>query len=118
MRFRIILLFIFFLFLKGNLYSQACTTLGQNPSTAFPVCGGTVFSQNTVPICGIGTIPTPCTGDGVTYQDKNPFWYKFTCYSSGSFSFVITPNDLNDDYDWQLFDVTGHNPNNVYSNFS
>jgi gliding motility-associated-like protein len=115
MQFRIILLFIFFLFSKVDLYSQTCTALGQNPSTAFPVCGETTFSQNTVPICGVRTVPTPCSSDGINYQDKNPFWYKFTCYTSGTFSFVITPNNLNDDYDWQMFDVTGHNPNDIYT---
>jgi gliding motility-associated-like protein len=29
---------------------------------------------------------------------------------------LIIPNDLNDDYDWQLFDITGKNPNDVYTN--
>ena len=29
---------------------------------------------------------------------------------------LITPNDLDDDYDWQLYDVTGHNPNDVFTN--
>ncbi|HUP11214.1 MAG TPA: hypothetical protein VM187_03350, partial [Niastella sp.] len=28
---------------------------------------------------------------------------------------MITPNDLNDDYDWQLFDITGRDPNDIYT---
>ena len=32
--------------------------------------------------------------------------------------FLITPNDLNDDYDWELFDITDHNPNDIYTNTS
>lgn len=95
-------------------YAQTCTDLGQNPSTAFPVCGVDTFSQHTVPFCGTRLIPTPCN-DGVPYSDKNPFWYKFTCFTSGSLAFQITPDNINDDYDWQLFDVTGHNPNDVYT---
>ncbi len=31
---------------------------------------------------------------------------------------MLTPIDLNDDYDWQLFDVTGHSLNDVYTNSS
>lgn len=98
-------------------YAQLCTALGQNPSTAFPVCGVDTFSQSTVPYCGNRLIPTPCT-DQVPYSDKNPFWYKFTCFTSGSLAFVIRPNDLNDDYDWQIFDVTNRNSDDVYTDAS
>ncbi len=96
--------------------SQTCTTLGQNPTTAFPVCGTTLFEQKTVPICGGRSIPTPCN-DGNSYSDINPFWYKFTCYSSGKLGFAITPiNATGDDYDWELFDITGYDPMDVYTN--
>jgi len=94
----------------------ACTTLGQNPGTAFPVCGTDTFSQSTVPYCGGRFIPGACSSDGVA--DMNPFWYKFTCFKSGTLGFVITPNDLGDDYDWELFDITNHSPNDVYTNTS
>jgi gliding motility-associated-like protein len=94
-----------------------CTTLGQNPSTAFPVCGTTTFQQATVPICGSSTLYVPgCSGGNTVYQDKNPFWYKFTCFATGTLGFLITPNNLGDDYDWQLYDITGHDPNEVYTN--
>jgi len=94
--------------------TQVCTTLGQNPSTAFPVCGTNTFNQTTVPLCGNKFVPSPCTSDPIT--DTNPFWYKFKCFSSGTLGFLITPIDLGDDYDWQLWDVTGRNPNEVYTN--
>lgn len=92
-----------------------CTTLGQNPGSAFPICGGTTFSQTTVPSCG-GTalpVPAPCTGGG--YTDINPFWYRFTCYVTGTFGFRITPMNAADDYDWQIYDITGRSPNDVYT---
>lgn len=112
-------LFICFIFLSmfsGRAFSQ-CTTLGQNPETAFPVCGTTSFSQTTVPICSTNDLVVPgCSGDGADYENKNPFWYKFTCYGSGTLGFVITPNDDNNDYDWQLYDITGHSPSEVYTN--
>src|SRR5207253_7055925 len=93
----------------------ACTTLGQNPSSAFPVCGIDTFSQSTVPFCGGKAVPSPCNVAGVfSVSDVNPFWYKFTCFKAGALGFLITPHDLNDDYDWQLFDITGHNANDIY----
>src|SRR6202158_5681867 len=112
--FILVLFFVFFAFIRVN--SQTCTTLGQNPSTAFPVCGTDTFSQSTVPYCGGKTIPGVCSSDGVA--DTNPFWYKFTCFSAGTLGFLITPNDLNDDYDWELFDITGHNSDDIYTNTS
>lgn len=100
--------------------AQTCTEIGQNPSTAFPVCGTKVFSQESVPTCGNRAVPGPtCSnpGDG-GHEDVNPYWYKFTCYKAGTLGFKITPKLLSDDYDWQLFDITGHSPNDVYTDAS
>lgn len=115
-------IFIIF-FSAGKLFAQtACTALGQNPSTAFPVCGTSVFQQDSVPMCSSVDLYVPgCSIYGDTnsaYQNKNPFWYKFTCFKSGTLSFVITPNQPDEDYDWQLYDVTGHNPDDVYTDTS
>ncbi|HYM93343.1 MAG TPA: hypothetical protein VET23_04340 [Chitinophagaceae bacterium] len=117
MKSKISLLFLLLLS-SGIIYSQACTTLGQTPSTAFPVCGTTIFQQTTVPICRTSDLFVPgCpTADG--YGDKNPYYYVFTCYNSGTLGFLITPNNLGDDYDWQLYDITGHNPNDIYTDHS
>lgn len=103
----------FVLFANGGLFAQVCTALGQNPETAFPVCGTATFAQTSVPICGNRAVPSQCTG--TLFTDKNPFWYRITCFSTGTLGFVITPTSLSDDYDWQLFDVTGRNPQDVYT---
>ena len=95
-------------------FSQLCTTLGQTPQTALPVCGEQTFQQSTVPFCGNYPIPVP--GCGNDYGDANPFWYKFSCFKSGTLSFLITPDRYNEDYDWQIFDVTGHDVSDVYTN--
>lgn len=92
-----------------------CNLLGQNPETAFPVCGTAVFHQDTVPYCGRRLIPSPCFDPDSIITDKNPFWYKFTCFSSGKLAFLVTPNSIDEDYDWQLFDVTGKTPQDVYT---
>ena len=111
------ILVIFILLVSGSTYAQtpACTTLGQNPETAFPVCGTAIFRQDTVPLCGGRFIPSPCFDPDSIITDVNPFWYKFTCFSSGKLAFMITPNSLIEDYDWQIFDVTGKNPQDVYT---
>ncbi len=109
-----------FLLISATLFSwimqaqTGCTNPGQTAPTAFPVCGTSVFTQNTVPPCGGNRLPSPgCPTDGVS--DKNPFWYKFTCFQAGTLGFLITPNDLSSDYDWELYDITGRDPNDVYS---
>jgi gliding motility-associated-like protein len=96
-------------------WSQRFPVTGQLPSTAFPVCGTAVFTQATVPLGSPGNIAVP--GCDI-YNIANPFWYSFTCYSGGTLGFLITPNNLNDDYDWMLFDITGHSPNDVYTDSS
>ena len=107
-----------FIFISTSVFSQNCTNLGQNPSTAFPVCGSSVFKQSSVDICGTRQVPTPCIGNGAIFQDKNPYWYKFTCFAAGTLAFEIVPSNLSDDYDWQLFDITLTDPNLVYTNKS
>jgi gliding motility-associated-like protein len=112
---------VFCLFLCAkNVNAQPCTTRGQTPSTAFPVCGTTVFKQTNVPICATNDLFVPgCSGNSnANYQNKNPFFYKFTCYTAGTLGFVITPLANNEDYDWQLYDITGHNPNDIFTNGS
>ena len=106
--------FVFSILLIVLLYSHAnaqpttvCTVIGQNPISAFPVCGSNVFSQTSVPLCGGKVIPViPCKKDASPFTDINPFWYKFTCYKTGTLGFSIVPINRLDDYDWQLFDVT------------
>ena len=102
-------------------FGQPCTNLGQTPSTAFPVCGTTVFHQASVPICATVNIFVPgCStqGGGAAYQNKNPYFYKFTCYASGTLGFLITPLAANEDYDWQLWDITGQSPDAIFTNNS
>ena len=109
------ILVLLLLFVVKNGFAQTvCTGLGQNPGTAFPVCGTDTFKILNVPICGDRQVPGPCTA--VPLTDKNPYWYKFTCFTAGTLGFVITPNTISDDYDWQIFDITNRNPDEIYTN--
>ena len=112
------ILFIFLFAVSQRSVAQiGCSTLGQNPETAFPVCASQPFPQSSVPECGGRIVYAPgCNAD--TLRDENPYWYKFTCFNGGSLGFRITPVDANDDYDWQLFDVTNHAPSDVYTDRS
>jgi hypothetical protein len=111
----ILLLFVAF---PAMAWAQPCTELGQNPSTAFPVCGTTAFNQANVPLCNTNEVYVPGCQNGTVYENKNPYWYKFTCFQTGTLGFVITPLNLDDDYDWQLYDVTGVDPQEVFTNRS
>jgi gliding motility-associated-like protein len=115
---RLLIFILLSTLLTTGIAQTACGTLGQNPGTAFPVCGTDTFSMASVPICGDRQIPAPCTSTAVVLTDKNPFWYKFTCFSAGTLGFLIQPNTITDDYDWQLFDITNHNPDDVYTDAS
>ncbi len=115
-----IIFFVFaFTITVMNGLSQPCTTLGQTPTSAFPVCATTSFVQKSVPICNGGSVPAKNCPQP-TFAVANPYWYKFTCYVSGKLGFTITPlNPQNvEDYDWQLFDVTGRNPNDILTDAS
>lgn len=113
---RILIVLLIFVMQDQSLQAQDCTTLGQTPSTAFPVCGTTVFTQNSVPLCATNSLYVPgCSGGGASYENRNPFFYRFTCFVSGTLGFVITPLAANEDYDWQLYDITGRNPNDIFT---
>jgi len=115
---RNLFLSLFMFILSYQSWAQTCTVLGQTPQTAFPVCGTDTFSQKKVPICRTHTIYTGCN-DNSDYGDKNPFWYTFTCFSSGTLGFQVNPNTQSDDYDWQFFDVTGvQDLNTIFTNGS
>ena len=53
---------------------KTCRNPGQNPSIAFPVCGTTTFTHNSVPLCGNRNLVSPC-GPSAGLKDKNPLWY-------------------------------------------
>src|SRR5947199_318094 len=83
------LLIVLLLLLSATLFAQTtCTGPGQNPTTAFPVCGTSTFTQNSVPLCGGRRVAFKgCSNDLLT--DINPYWYKFTCFQGGTLGFSI-----------------------------
>lgn len=114
-----IVLLLLLLWTTGRIAAQSCSNKGQNPSSAFPVCATVKFNQADVPICTSHKLNVPGCTDGLNeYEDKNPFWYRITCYTTGTLGFTVTPKDLGDDYDWMLYDITGRDPNDVFTDVS
>ncbi len=95
--------------------AQTCTFPGQTPVSAIFVCSSETFSINTPTYCGQTNIPSPCT-DGAVYQDLNPNFFRFGCYTAGTLGFTISPDDVTANYNWQLFDVTSTNPVDIFTN--
>ncbi|HSB92450.1 MAG TPA: hypothetical protein VLC28_05000, partial [Flavitalea sp.] len=103
------------LFLLGMFpFISRTQNLGQDPWTAFPVCGTAKFEQKSVPLKAGRAIPAPC--NNIQLEDVNPYYYRFTAYTTGSLGLLITPIGGSEDYDWHIFDITGRDPSEIYSN--
>lgn len=103
---------IFLLLFTGTLFGQPCTNVGQTPSSAILLCGSQSYARPVVSLCGQLNVPTPCPATS-TYQNINPTWFRMNCFASGTLGFIIIPDELSDNYDWQLFDVSGRNDDDV-----
>lgn len=49
-------------------------------------------------------------------HEENAIWYTFTVNETGDFGFVLTPNSLQDDYDWALYDLTNASCEEIRTN--
>lgn len=98
-----------------KLMAQAPTI--QDCFGAIPVCQN-IYSEINSPI-GNGSFNESKEYD---FEDKcvpeetNSIWYTFTVNRSGNFGFLITPNNIEDDYDWALFELTNITCNEVVDN--
>ena len=81
----------------------------QDCSSAIPVCQDTYFQPFSYTTFGsiqeLNATNSSCLNGG----EENSVWYIFTVNVGGSLEFEITPNDINDDYDWAIYDLTNSN---------
>jgi gliding motility-associated-like protein len=105
-------LFAFLLTLPLWGWSQVHPLKGQQAATSFPICALDTFKQGVLPDAFDANIVVP--GCDLFYE-LNPFYYRFSCFASGTLGFVIIPNLPGDNYDWVFFDITGVNPSSIYS---
>ena len=110
-------IFIFFLLLLSTFIvnAQQCQGPGRTATSAEAVCGTLVFHQKNLTNCTGQNIPNPTAGCGNIVTSDNSAWYKFHCYQSGTLGFLLTPLGGGDDYDWEIMDITGRDPNDVFS---
>ena len=109
-------IFICFLFFTNMVFAQTPTT--QDCLGAISICTET-YSE-TVSASGAGNYPNEINGTsqgGICCMDaeSNSTWYTFTVSESGLFGFVLTPNNITDDYDWALFDITNGSCADIYN---
>lgn len=73
-------------------------------NTAVSVCAES-YQENNSP-SGTGAVAEFAPGTCQTGGEFNSAWYVFTAQENGVLNFTLTPNDLWDDYDWSLFNIT------------
>lgn len=83
---------------------------------AIPVCQG-IYQEANSPV-GEGNYPeeinsaVSCLGGGEVAGQ----WYVFTVQNSGLVAFSIIPNNMANDYDWALYNLTGASCTDIFNN--
>jgi len=73
---------------------------------AIPICQ-TVYTESQSP-SGDGNYVDELNPDFTCLAfESNAIWYTFTTNASGNFGFLVTPNNITDDFDWALYNITG-----------
>lgn len=86
-------LFLLIILLSNFLYSQ------QDCDTALNICGNSNITYSPI---GYGAVSESLGGCLSTGGENNSVWYKFQVATSGTLTFVITPNS-SADYDWAVY---------------
>ena len=101
--------FIFILFLFSNNFLFAQTPTVQDCLGAIPICAETYTEVNSPTGSGNYSNEISGTSQGgicCMSSESNSIWYTFTVNQSGNFGFTLIPNNISDDYDWALFNIT------------
>jgi len=84
--------------------AKAQTPTVQDCLGAIPVCQP-VYMESTSP-SGDGNYDNEINPNISCTSELNSIWYVFTVSQNGNLGFLITPNNITDDYDWAVFDIT------------
>jgi hypothetical protein len=99
----IIRIFSIIVISTGYLSAQVPTV--QDCMGAIPICQNTYSTINSY--VGVGNYDEiGYFGNTCLAGENNTVWYIFTAQTSGFLCFVITPNNMADDYDWGVWDLT------------
>jgi len=83
---------------------------GSDCNTASILCNKDPFVVQT--LVGWGAVPNefddaPCLAVGPNNSESNSTWFKWTCDSSGSLTFALSPLNGKDDLDFALYELNG-----------
>ena len=105
------------IFPNSNLYPATDLTVSTCVST--PAAPTNQDCINAIPLCNNVYSTTTAYSSFGSYNneinrdlgcllsgEKNDVWYTFTVINSGTLNFSITPLNLNDDYDWAVYNLT------------
>jgi len=108
--------FLGFLLILSAIASAQVVPNNQDCLGAIPICQG-VYNQ-TNSYTGTGNIPNEINAGSscLLSGEKNDVWYVFTVQSSGMLNFTITPNNLADDYDWAVYNLTNATCAQIFTN--
>jgi gliding motility-associated-like protein len=84
--------------------AKAQTPTVQDCLGAIPVCQP-VYMEDASPV-GDGNYNNEINTNISCTSELNSIWYVFTVNQNGSLGFLLTPNNIIDDYDWAVFDIT------------
>ena len=79
----------------------------QDCANALSVCQPVYVQPNSYVGVGDSEELDATNQDCLSSGENNTVWYTINASSTGTFEFTITPNNLGDDYDWAVWDVTG-----------
>ena len=92
---------------NGSLNVNSVNSLPeQDLAGAIPVCQTVYNVLNSY--SGYGLISEIYSNTCLKTNENNSVWYSLTAVTVGRLKFMITPVHLIDDYDYALYDVTGH----------
>ena len=74
---------------------------------AIPVCDLVVTNPQVTLGSGSCLDIDPLNAGCITNGEMNSVWYTFGTANAGTLNFTLTPDDLDDDFDWALFNITG-----------
>ncbi len=107
----------FALFFFFELHAQTNPAPEQDCINAIPVCQMSYYQPNSY--IGVGNIPGELPQGGcLAVNERHGAWYIFTVAQEGFLNFEITPNNLNDDYDWAVYNLTHHSCSDIRLNLS
>ena len=73
-------------------------------------------SYSIAPLQGVGSQPNELPPSSCLSGENNSTWFVISPQTSGTLSFVITPNSAIEDFNWAVYDITNANCSDIATN--